>query len=327
MRRREFIGATVAGGVAWSAGSSASRARGPTIGFLGSADASEYGAYIAAFRQSLADAGFADRDAITIEYRWANNDYARLPALAADLVHRDVAVIVTAGGDPPALAAKAATSTIPIVFNTGSDPVKLGLAERLSRPGGNATGVSFLSIELEPKRLELLRELLPRAKTIGFLLNPQNEQIRARAAGLAATSSANGQELIIAEAKDERSIEGAFASLAERQVSAVLVGGDGFFRARMTQIVALAAKHNLPASYNSREFVLAGGLMGYGTSLVEIYRQVGVFVSRVLKGAHPAGMPVEQATKVEMALNLRTARALGLTIPLPLLGRADEVIE
>jgi len=335
MRRREFI--TLVGGSV-AAGALAARAQQstmPVIGFLNSASPSEWAHLVAAFKKGLNEAGYSEGQNVAIEYRWAEGQYDRLPVLATELVRRPVAVLVATGGSISALAAKTATATIPIVFNSGTDPVKLGLVASLDRPGGNATGVSVLTTELGRKRLELLRELVPNAKVIAVLLNPSylthpagvpsGAVIQAR--DVEAVARAVGQQVLLLNANHERDIDAAFATLVEQRVGALLVGSDPFFFGRRNQLAALAARHVIPAIYEWREFAEAGGLMSYGPSVADAYRLVGVYTGKILKGAKPADLPVQQPTKVELVINLKTAKALGLTIPPTLLTRADELIE
>ena len=262
----------------------------------------------------------------SIEYRWAENHYDRLPALAAELVARKVATIV-AGPLPAALAAKAATADIPIVFAIGGDPVQSGLVATLNRPGGNVTGVSFFTTTLEPKRLELLQEVTPNVAVIATILNPKSLDYDNQVRDVQAAARSIGQQIVILNASSEREIETAFATVVQQRVGAVLIGSDPFFTDRRNQLVGLAAHHGIPAIYQWREFAEAGGLMSYGTSLADAYRSVGTYAGRILKGTKSADLPVQQSTKIELVINLKTARALGLTFPLPLSGRADEVIE
>jgi putative ABC transport system substrate-binding protein len=281
---------------------------------------------VSAFRQGLKEGGYVEGDNLVIEYRWAEGHYDRLPALAADLVNRQVAVIATGGGDPAALAAKAATATIPIVFNSGTDPVTLGLVASLNRPAGNATGVSMLSSMLLAKQLELLREVVPTAVTISFLVNPNNPNTEERTTEMQEAVRAVGQRLHVVTASVEAELEPAFATI-ERRAGALIVPADPFFANQRDHLIALADRYALPASYPFREDAVAGGLMSYGPTRADVFRLVGIYTGRILKGAKPADLPVQQSTKVELVINLKTAKTLGLTFPLPLLGRADEVIE
>jgi putative ABC transport system substrate-binding protein len=281
---------------------------------------------VSAFRQGLKEGGYVEGENLVIEYRWAEGHYDRLPALAADLVNRQVAVIATGGGDPAALAAKAATATIPIVFNTGTDPVTLGLVASLNRPAGNATGVSMLSSMLLAKQLELLREVVPTAVTISFLVNPNNPNTEERTTEMQEAVRAVGQRLHVVTASVEAELEPAFATI-ERRAGALIVPADPFFANQRDHLIALADRYALPASYPFREDAVAGGLMSYGPIRADVFRLVGIYTGRILKGAKPADLPVQQSTKVELVINLKTAKTLGLTFPLPLLGRADEVVE
>jgi putative ABC transport system substrate-binding protein len=300
----------------------------PVIGFLNHTSPDGYAQRLRDFRQGLKDTGHVEGENVAIEYRWADNQTDRLPALAADLVDRRVSIIVTAGSTPAALVAKAATVSIPIVFFVGTDPVKIGLVASLSQPGGNVTGVTNLNVELGPKRLELLHEAVPGATKIALLLNPTSSVVSesdARNAQLAARRL--GLQLHVLNASNEHELESAFATLVQLQIGALVIGADTFFTNRSEQIAALAVRHAVPAIYQTREFAGAGGLMSYGGSQLEVYRLAGIYAGRILKGAKPADLPVQQITKVEPIINLKSAKALGLTIPLPLSGRADEVIE
>jgi putative tryptophan/tyrosine transport system substrate-binding protein len=328
VKRREFI--TLLGGaaVAWPLAARAQQAeRMPVIGLLvaGSPGSSAQVA-APAFRQGLAEAGYVEGSNVAIEYRYAEGQYDRLPAMATDLVQRNVAAIV-ASPTPAALAAKSATATLPIVFSVPDDPVKLGLVASFSRPGGNATGVSFLLSELGAKQMGLLRELVPSATHFGLLVNPANENAEAVASDLKAAASKIGVEIAVVQASDNREIDVAFGTLIRDKADALVVGTDPFFYTRRVQLATLAARHALPTVYNVREYAEAGGLMSYGTSLSEVLRLMGVYTGRIIKGAKPADLPVVQPTKFDFVINRSTARALGLEIPPMLLARADEVIE
>jgi len=329
MRRRQFItmlGGAAASSLSWPLAARAQQPAMPVIGFLSSRSPADE-QFVAAFGQGLNEAGFVERRNVTIEYRWAENQLDRLPALAAELARRQVAVILAVGGSAPALAAKAATSTIPVVFIIGGDPVKLGLVASLNRPGGNVTGVTILSGALTAKRLELLRELVPGSGVVACLVNPSSPEIETQLTDIRAASRTFGQEIPVLNASNERDIDAAFATLVRQQIGGLLVANDGFFVGRREQLVALAARHAIPAMYFLREFASAGGLMSYGNSLADAYRQVGTYAGRILKGAKPADLPVEQAVKIELVINLKTAKALGLDVPTTLLLRANEVIE
>jgi putative ABC transport system substrate-binding protein len=325
-RRRDFM--TLLGGTAaWPLAARAQQPKMPVIGYLHSGSAGPYAHLVAAFRQGLEETGTVEGKNVAIEYRWAEGHYDRLSAFAADLVGRHVALLVAQGGDPPVLAAKSATTTIPIVFTLSSDPVKLGLVASVNHPGGNVTGFWPYTSLLGTKRLELMQELLPANTSIIVLINPDNPNADIDTPELEDAARTLGQSISFVKARSEAEIEAVFATLGERRASALLVNTDPFFLARRAQFVSLAARHGVPAIYAQREFVTAGGLISYGASLADGYRQVGIYASRILKGERAADMPVVQPTKFEMAINLKTAKALGLQIPDKLLALADEVIE
>jgi putative tryptophan/tyrosine transport system substrate-binding protein len=324
MRRRDFISLSAAAAV-WPIAASAQQPM-PVIGFLNSAMLEGEAGRLAAFRQGLKENGFVEGQNVAIEYRSAEGQFDRLPALAADLVRRQVSVLV-ANTTASALAAKPATSTLPIVFVTGGDPVELGLVASLNRPGGNLTGVSFLVNKLVAKRLELLSEVAPGSAALGMLVDPNNPNAQADTKDAQAAATALGRKLVVAKAGAASEIDAAFAALAQQGVSALLVGAHVLFFTRRDQLVALAARHAVAASYATREFVAAGGLMSYGPNQTDVYRLVGVYAGRILKGAKPADLPVERPVKFELAINLKTAKALGLDVPLHLQQLADEVIE
>jgi putative tryptophan/tyrosine transport system substrate-binding protein len=325
VRRREFLG--VLGCVA--AGSlpvSAQQPAMPVIGFLGSTSPDLYAHLVRAYQRGLSEAGFVDGRNVVIEFRWAESQYDRLPALAAELVRRQVAVI-TAGAFPAALAAKAATKTIPVVFSIGVDPVGFGLVTSMNQPGGNLTGVTNLNLELGPKQLEVLRELVSTTKIAALLVNPTNPNAQAQANDVQVAARTLGLDLHVLHASTDGDIDAAFATLARLRVGALVIGADAFLVSRSEHLGALTASHAVPAVYQFREFAVAGCLMTYGSSITDVYRLVGVYTGRILKGDKPADLPVMQSTKVELIINMKAAKALGLTVPLSLLGRADEVIE
>jgi putative tryptophan/tyrosine transport system substrate-binding protein len=327
MRRREFI--TLLGGAAvvWPLTASAQQPALPVIGFLGSTSAEPIADRLQAFHQGLNEAGYAEGRNVAIEYRWAENQVDRLPALAAELVQRQVAVIVAVPSQS-ALAARAATSTIPIVFQTGADPVKTGIVASMNRPEGNITGISNISSTLAAKRLQLLHELVPSSAPIAVLVNPANPNVaETQKNDLEEGARQLGLHLIFVEASSERDFGAAFASLMQQGAGALFLSDEPFFNAQREQLVALAARHAIAASYALREFPAVGGLMSYGTNVVEAYRLVGIYTGRILGGTKPGDLPVTQPTKFELVINLRTAKALGLTVPPNLLATADEVIE
>jgi putative tryptophan/tyrosine transport system substrate-binding protein len=324
MRRRDFV-ILLLGGAVFSSREGRTQER--LIGFLSAGSADAYAPFVAAFRSALNDAGYVEGRNLAIEFRWAEGHYDRLPELAADLVRSKPEVIVTSGGDIVIGAAKAAAAAIPIVFASGGDPVARGFVAGLARPGGNMTGVSLLVIELVPKRLEFVQELVPDAAVIAGLVNPKNSNAGRNVAALQEAARAKGVQLHIVEASSEGDFETAFASLAPLHAGALVVGADPFFNARRSQIVGLAARHSMPAIYEWREFVDAGGLISYGPSLPGVYRQMGAYVGRILGGEKPADLPVVQPTLFELVVNLKTAKTLGLAVPPSILARADEVIE
>jgi putative tryptophan/tyrosine transport system substrate-binding protein len=325
IKRRTFISLLGGAAASWPLATRAQQL--PVIGFLATASPA-LGLHLdEGFRRGLQQMGFEVGRNVVIEYRWAEGRYDRVPALAADLVSRRVTVIVTVGGETSASAAKEATATIPIVFNTGTDPVRLGLVTSLARPGGNATGINIFTTELAEKRLGLLRDVVPAASTIGVLLNPNFAAAVANVRESETAARAIGKTIAVFNARDETEIERAFADIAQARPGALLVASDPFFNSRREQVVRLAARHAIPAIYEWREFAQAGGLMSYGTSLVEAYRLQGLYAGRILKGEKPADLPVVQLSQFELVINLNTARALGLSIPPGLLAIADEVIE
>lgn len=326
MKRREFIGTILSAAAAWPLAARGQRPAMPVIGLVGSATARQWAPFVAAFIQGLSETGMVEGRNVAIEYRWAEGQFDRLPAMAADLIQRQVSVIA-ALTTPAAVAAKAATSTTPIVFVTVSDPVQIGLVASLSHPGGNTTGATYLNVEVGPKLLELLHEVIPMATTAAALVNSTNPNAGIVSRSLDAAARELGLELHVLNASNEREIDAAFASLLRLRAGGLVVVGDAFINTRGEQLAALALRHKVPAFFQTRAFAIAGGLLSYGGSALDAYRRAGVYTGRVLKGEKPADLPVHQSTKIELIINLKTAKTLGLTVPLPLLVRADETIQ
>jgi putative tryptophan/tyrosine transport system substrate-binding protein len=327
MKRREFI--TLLGGTAatWPLGARAQQSAMPVIGYLGAESPAAFASRVRAFRQGLGETGYSEGRNVAIEFRWAEGQHDRLPALAADLVGRGVAVIVAPGGAPAALAAKSATTTIPIVFEMGADPIAIGLVGSLSRPGGNLTGVTSLSVEVTPKRLEFLHEAIPAAGAFAVLINPTSPTADSQSSNLQTLARDRGLQLHILHASSERDFDSAFATLPQLRAAGLVIASDTLFGTHGEQLAALAVRHGAPAIHQSRDFTTAGGLMSYGGSFAESHRQAGVYTGRIIHGAKPADLPVQQVTKVELFINLKAAKTLGITFPSSLLGRADDVIQ
>jgi putative tryptophan/tyrosine transport system substrate-binding protein len=328
MQRRDFI--KLLGGAAgvWPLTARAQQSGAlPVVGFLGTGSSESDAFRAAAVRQGLMEAGYVEGRNVAFEYRWAEDRYERLPALAADLVRREVAVIVAIGGNTSAVAAKPATATIPIIFAMGGDPIKMGLVASLNRPGGNITGVAFLVATLVAKQFEVLREAVPNTALIGYLINPTVANYEPDTKDVLAAAESVDQKLFVVKARTESELEAAFVTLVQQRVGALVVGGDPFFLSRRARIVEFAARNKVPAIYPLKEYAMAGGLMSYGTSITEAHRIAGLYAGRILKGEKPVDLPVQQSTKIELIVNLNAPKALGLAIPLSLLGRADEVIE
>jgi putative ABC transport system substrate-binding protein len=327
MHRRDFIKVVAGSAVTWPLAARAQQPTLPVVGFVSFASAKGYAPLSSAFLKGLSEAGYVDGRNVVVEFHWAEDRVDRLPAMVADLVRRQV-VVIAATSTEGALAAKAATTTIPIVFATASDPIQLGLVTNLNRPGGNVTGVTSLHFEIAPKRLELLHELLPTAKVIALLVNPANPNVAETNIKLFQMAARTlGLELHVLNASNERDLDGVFAKLIQLGAGGLVIGPDSFFTGRNEQLAALSVRHAVPAIYQGRSFAVAGGLLSYGGETADAYRLAGIYVGRVLKGEKPADLPVQQATKVELYINLKTAKALGITVPLPLSGRADELFE
>jgi putative ABC transport system substrate-binding protein len=327
MRRRDFISFLGGAAAAWPLAARAQQQVLPMVGVLSSASPGSPGVPVRSFQRGLSEAGYLEGRNVAIEYRWAEGQYERLPALAADLVRRQASVIVALGGIPSAAAAKAATTAIPIVFNAGVDPVTAGLAASLNRPGGNVTGVASLSVEVGPKRLQLLHEAAPAATTIALLVNPANPNLETISRDLLAAARALGLQTHVLQASTDPDLVAVAATLGQLHVDALMFGNDPFFTSRSDQLAALALRHKLPAIYQYREFTDAGGLMSYGPSITDVYRQVGIYTGRILRGEKPNDLPIQQITKLDLIFNLKTAKMLGLQISANLLALADEVIE
>jgi len=327
VRRREFIsllGGTVA---TWPLAAHAQQPTMPVIGFLSGTSSKGYAPYLAAFREGLREGGFVEGQNVTIEYRWADDHYERLPELAADLVTRRVALIAAAGGSPAALAAKSATTTIPIVFQIGVDPVKAGLVSSLNQPGGNITGFANLALEVGPKRLELLHRLVPNATNIAVLVNPARSNVEAETKDMQSAANKLGLQLNVLYASTERDFDKVFATSVQLRAGGVVISGDPFFNTRSEELAAMAIHYMVPAIYQFHEFAAAGGLVSYGSSIKNTHREAGIYTARILKGEKPADLPVQEPSKVELIINLKTAKTLGLEIPPSILTSADEVIE
>jgi len=327
MRRRDFLSALGGAAASWPLGARAQQAAPPVVGFMSGRSAPDSAHLVAAFREGLGEAGFVDGQNVIIEFRWADGQYDRLPALAAELVSRPVAVLLGVGGDPSAIAAKRATSTIPIVFGVGGDPVKAGLVDSFNRPGANLTGYTLLTSEMESKRVGLLRELVPGVALVGVLLNPKFGPAAQQSQQIENAARMVGQKLVIATASSDEELSAAFASLVRERVNALLVAADPYFDTRRDQIIAFAAQNRLPTIYQFREFAAAGGLISYGPRITDGYRQAGNYTGQILKGAKPGNLPVLQPTKFELVINLKTANALNLALPNSIQLLADEVIE
>jgi putative ABC transport system substrate-binding protein len=330
MKRREFITLLGSAAAAWPLAALAQQPAMPVVGFLNAASPDLFAHVVRAFHLGLSEAGYVEGRNVAIEYRWAENQYDRLPELAAELVRRRVSVITTGSSTLAALAAKAATTTLPIVFLMGSDPVQFGLVASLNRPGGNLTGITTLNLEMTPKRLQVLRELLPTTTIMAVLVNPTNAPatVETEVRQVQAAAHTLGLQMVhVLQASTERDLDSAFSTLIQRRAGGLVISADTFFSGKSVELAALASRHAVPTISPYRDFVTAGGLMSYGGSVTELYRLAGVYTGRILKGEQPADLPVQQVTKVQLAINLKTAKALGLTVPTLLIGRADEIIE
>jgi putative tryptophan/tyrosine transport system substrate-binding protein len=327
MRRREFLGIVGGATVAWPLVAHGQQSAIPVVGFINAASPQAYARMLSAFLKGLGETGYIEDQNVKIEYRWGQGEVDRLPAFVADLVHREVSAIA-ATGTAAALAAKAATTTIPIVFETGSDPVQLGLVASLNRPGGNVTGIAQLSVEVAPKRLQLLHELVPTARVLALLVDPADPAVSEKTTqGVQAAARSLGLELHVLNVSTERDLDAVFAKLVQLRAGGLIISGGHFFISRSKQLATRALQHMVPTIFPYRDLPAAGGLMSYGASLTDAYRLAGIYTGRVLKGEKPAHLPVQQATKVELIINLETAKALGMTVPLSMIGRADEVID
>ena len=330
MKRREFITLLGSAAAAWPLAALAQQPAMPVVGFLNAASPDLFAHVVRAFHLGLSETGYVEGRNVAIEYRWAENQYDRLPELAAELVRRRVSVITTGSSTLAALAAKAATTTLPIVFLMGSDPVQFGLVASLNRPGGNLTGITTLNLEMTPKRLQVLRELLPTTTIMAVLVNPTNAPatVETEVRQVQAAAHTLGLQMVhVLQASTERDLDSAFSTLIQRRAGGLVISADTFFSGKSVELAALASRHAVPTISPYRDFVTAGGLMSYGGSVTELYRLAGVYTGRILKGEQPADLPVQQVTKVQLAINLKTAKALGLTVPTSLIGRADEIIE
>ena len=327
MRRREFM-KLLGGAIAWPFTASAQQPVTPIIGYLGAGSPDKDANRVRAFLQGLSETGYVEGQNVQIEYRWADGQIDRLPALAAELVHRQVSVIAAEGGVGSALAAKAATATIPVVFQLGSDPVEVGQVASLNRPGGNLTGATSLTAEVGPKRLELMHELIPAARMFAVLINPKSPINAERASkDLRPAAAALGVKLLFLNAATDSDFDRAFATLVRERASGLVINPDAFFTGRSEQLAALALRHAVPAIFAFRDFAVAGGLLSYGGSFTDLHRQVGIYTGRIVKGERPSDLPVVRSAKVELIVNLKTAKSFGITVPMSLLGRADEIIE